>query len=241
MARRSPRTLQGCAWVACAALCACANPGAGVSGEDSDGTFTGLRATWEVPRPMLEGGAPPPRQLLLQVEAGTHDASDAQSVPAGETIVVDGAQFVGPTGVQLGWDLQQASADARLRLRGESLLGLDLIGGVGFARIELDASATGIAASDEDNGFGPRFGLGLFCEPQPRLRLFVEGAWQPTFVGGGDVADLQAIDLGLEYRLTDSIELGLGWRRQAWRQEQDAGSDLDLEASGPRLALALRF
>lgn len=213
-----------------------------MSGDDSDSSFGSLRATWEVPRPMLEGGAPPPRQLLLQVEVGTSDSDASQAVPTGGALTVGGTDFVGPTNVQLGFDLQQANVDARLRLRGESIFGLDLIGGLGFTRLELDASQIGASASQEEDGFGPRLGLGLFCEPQSRLRLFLEGFWQPTFVGGGDVADVRALDLGLDFRLTDSIELGLAWRQLSWKQENDgADSDLDLEASGPRLSIALRF
>ncbi len=242
MTRLCNLPVRGPALLLCAALGACANPGAGLAGEDSDSSFGSLRATWEVPRPMLAGGAPPPRQLLLQVEVGTSDSDDSQSVPAGETLTVDGTDFVGPTDVQLGFDLHQANVDARLRLRGESIFGLELIGGLGFTRLELDASQVGASASLEEDGFGPRVGLGLFCEPQSRLRLFLEGTWQPTFVGGGDIADVVALDLGLDYRLTDSIEFGLAWRQLAYELENDgADSDLDLEASGPRLSIAFRF
>ena len=78
--------------------------------------------------------------------------------------------------------------------------------------------------------------------PDPRLRLYLDGSWQPTFVGGGDTADVQALDLGLDYRLTDSIEVGLAWRQLVYELEDDgADSDLDLEASGPRLSIALRL
>jgi opacity protein-like surface antigen len=226
----------------CAALGACANPGAGIEGSDSDSTFGGLRASWEVPRPMLTGGKPPPRQYLLQVELGSSDADDSQSLPAGDTLTVDGADFVGPTNVHIGYDLYQANVDARMRLRGGSFFGLDLFGGIGFARLELDASEIGASASRAEDGFGPRIGLGLFCEPQSRLRLYLDGSWQPTFVGGGDIADVQALDLGLDYRLTDSIEVGLAWRQLVYELEDDgADSDLDLEASGPRLSIALRL
>src|SRR6187431_1830283 len=229
MAPWSSRTLKACAWIPCIALGACANPGAGLSGEDSDSTFAGLRATWEVPRPMLTGGAPPPRQLLLQVEVASSDSDFSQSVPTGETLTVDGTDFAGPTSVHVGFDLHQANVDARLRLRSEGIFGLDVFGGVGYTRLELDASEVGAAASQEEDGFGPHLGLGVFCEPQSRLRLFLEGSWQPTFVGGGDVADVQALDLGLDYRLTDSIELVLAWRQLVYELEHDgADSDLDL-------------
>ena len=242
MARWNSRAVRAPGWILCAALGACASPGGGLSGEDSDASFGSLRASWEVPRPMLEGGAPPPRQLLLQVEVATSDGDFAQSVGSGDTLTVDGTDFVGPTTVHAGFDLHQANVDARMRLRSASLFGLDLFGGIGFTRLELDASEVGTSASLDEDGFGPRVGLGLFCEPQSRLRLFLEGAWEASLVGGGEVADVLELDLGLNYRLTDSIEFELAWRQLAYELENDgADSDLDLRASGPRLSIALRF
>jgi hypothetical protein len=201
----------------CAALGACANPGTGLSTSDSDASFTGLRASWEVPRPRFSQGRPPPRQVLAQAELSDTDADFLD-------------------------DLHQASVDARLRLRGEHLFGLDLTGGLGFARLDLDGNQGVPTGDSQEQGLGPRLGLGLFCELPPRLRLFLDGVWQPTFVGAGDVADLQAFDLGVDVRLTSSIELVLGWRWLAYEQERSgADPDLDLEAAGPRLSLALRF
>lgn len=200
-----------------AALGACANPGAGLATSDSDASFTGLRASWQVPRPQFSDGRPPPRQVLVQAELSNTDADFLD-------------------------DLHQASVDARLRLRGEHLLGFDVTGGLGFARLDLDGNQAAPTGDTEEEGFGPRLGLGLFCELPPRLRLFLDGVWQPTFVGAGDVADLQAFDLGVDVRLTQSIELVLGWRWLVYELERSgADPDLDLEAAGPRLSLALRF
>lgn len=226
----------------CAAVCACANPGSELVADDSDSRFGGLSASWEVPRSVQSDGRPPARQLLLQLEVSTSDSDDQQSLGAGESVTVDGTTFVGPSALSTGFDLHLATADARVRLRTEHAFGLDVFGGVGFARLELDANGSGAATSLEEDGFGPRVGLGLFCELPTRVRLFVEGSFQASFVGGGDIADVQTLDLGLDLRLTDSIELVLAWRRLVYELENEgADSDFDLTAAGPRLSLALRF
>lgn len=228
--------------VLAAGLCACANPGAGLTGTDSDASFAGLRATWEIPRPTISDGRPPARQLLLQAELSRSDAQFDSDLSAGETVTVDGTQFVGPLTLATDFDLYLASVDARLRLRSEHAFGMDVFGGLGFTRMELDASAASGTAALEQDGFGPRVGLGLFCELPPRLRFFLDGFWQPTFVGSGDVADVQALDLGLELRLSTSIELVLAWRGLDYGfEDSGADSDLDLGAQGPRLSIALRL
>ena len=109
MSARSTRAARGgprlsCAAL-CAAVCACANPGSELVADDSDSRFGGLRASWEVPRPVQSDGRPPARQILMQLEVSTSDSDDQQSLEPGESVTVDGTTFVGPSALSTGFDL----------------------------------------------------------------------------------------------------------------------------------------
>jgi hypothetical protein len=82
----------------------------------------------------------------------------------------------------------------------------------------------------------------VFFELPPRLRFYAEILWQAALVGGGEVADVQVFDVGMDLRLTEALGLTLSWRDLGYQEERDgAESDLDLTARGPRLTLMLQF
>lgn len=236
------RTRLGIAIALCTLAGACASPSGGLSGSDSESTYGGLRATWEIPRPRFSDGKPPPRQFLLELEGSATGGDFTQSVASGGALVIDGTTYSGPSAVQASFDAQQVSVAGRMRLRNGVGLGVDGIAGIGFTRLDL-ATASFAASSDlEQQGLGPVLGTGVFFELPPRLRFFAELTWQPTFVGSGDVADVQVFDVGADVRLTEAIGLVLSWRDFSYQEERDgAESDLDLSARGPRLTLMLQL
>jgi hypothetical protein len=223
-------------------LGACASPSDGLSGSDDESTFGGLRATWEIPRPTISDGRPPARQWLLEVEAGATSGDFGQALGAGQSLTIDGVTYSGPGAVQARFDVQQLAVDGRFRVRNAVGLGLDAIAGLGFTRLDLETASFGASADLDQQGLGPVLGTGVFFELPPRLRFYAELTWQAAFVGSGDVADVQVFDAGMDLRLTEALGLTLSWRDFAYREERDgAESDLDLNASGPRLTLMLQL
>ena len=221
---------------------ACASPSGGLSGSDGDASFGGLRATWEIPRRHFSDGKPPGQQVLLEVDASATRGDFDQALGVGDSLTLEGTTFPGPGAVQARFDVQQVTVDGRLRLRSDVGLGLDAIGGLGFTRLDLQVASFAASETVDQQGFGPVLGTGLFFELPPRLRLYAELTWQAALVGGGDVADVQVFETGLELRFTEALGLLFAWRDLTYQEERGgAESDIDLGASGPLLILTLRL
>ena len=239
-APRSP--LPAALLLVAALLGACASPSGGLSGTDDSGSFGGLRASWEVPRPQITDGRPPARQYLVGVDLNGSKGNIEQPLGLGESLTIDGETYNGPQLVLARFDVQRVVVDGRLRLRSESGLGIDGIAGLGFSRLDLETAALSGNADLEQQGFGPLLGTGVFFELPPRLRLFAELTWQASIVSSDSVADVQVVDLGIDLRLTEALGIVLAWHDFSYQQERDgAESDLDLTARGPRLTLLLRL
>lgn len=239
-ATRRPRL--ALALLAAACFAACASPSGGLTGTDDSGSFGGLRASWEVPRPQITDGRPPARQVLVGLDLNGSKGNFEQPLGLGESLTIDGETYNGPQVVAARFDVQRVLVDGRLRLRTESGLGVDGIAGVGFTRLDLETAALSGTADLEQQGFGPLLGTGVFFELPPRLRFFAELTWQASVVSSDTVADVQVVDLGLDLRLTEALGIVLAWHDFTYRQERDGvESDLDLTARGPRLTLMLRL
>jgi hypothetical protein len=229
-------------FAACVLLTGCASQQIELHGEDDSTFFAGLHGTWTPDSTTLPDGRPPPTELMLEIDVSASSSDFSQQVPDGSVIELGPVLFDGPTEVQAGFDLTVYTLDGRLRARAESGVGLDLFLGLGYSVLELEASDPANSVSSERDGLGPYLGAGVFWELPARLRIFAEVALlYPLVSDFDDAAELQTLDVGIGWRLVEAVELIGGWRRVDYEDEVGFDSDFDLQASGPRLTLAVHL
>ena len=127
--------------------------------------------------------------------------------------------------------------------RFESGFGVDGFLGLGLSDLDIRVKTPVQSDSDSHASYGPLIGATLSCWIVAPLRIYAEGSAHLGFGSNYSTATVTSLDLGAALRLGHNAEFTAGWRRLHYEAEFEDGtrSDLDLELSGPLIALWLNF
>jgi hypothetical protein len=168
----------------------------------------------------------------LELDLAHAQGDDEQGVVAGENVVFDGEVFVGPTELDIDYELTQATLAGVLgREFGQHGSARCLLG-VGWQQRDLELVSGAQRAQDEKTWAGLLVGLDAQWYALRGLGL---GA-RATATADSD-ATMQVLELGLLLAPRQPLGLFAGWRWFEYAEEDLSGSDIDLHASGPTISL----
>jgi hypothetical protein len=221
--------------------------------EDGSVLFPVVRAVWNIDPKLGEvesarGDATAQRQgvdldramqIAVELDVSKGSGESTQNLSGSEMISFDGVSLFGPTSVDVDFDVTFATAAARFRWPVVPTVSIDGLLGVGLDRLDIKLRDNGQSVRDTTTTMGPLVGARVNWQPIDLL-----GAYGKVFGYVGVVGDEVVSHLGAEVALTVSpfrqIEIFGGWR--VWSYEEDrAGSDVELEMSGPIVGLQVEF
>jgi len=209
-----------------------------IEGRDEEVFVPGLRARFR-----LDEGKGPEADAadgsghFLEVAVLGGSGEDSQRIDATQTIEFGGESFSGPADVSSGFDLSIGHVAWARRIAAERWLALTGLAGLGFARSDVELASGAVRASEDDFAVNAVLGGGLAVPLSRRFEIAfdLEGTLVPI-----DDVQFWSAELGVRVRATDHLGFFGGWRTIHYERVR-SGSDLDLEASGPALALELAF
>jgi len=224
------------------ALAGCGLPTSRIDAEDNRVFIPSMRTAFN----LSEGReAPSEPQTGHAVEFGYVKArgGDSQFLAAGQAPVVIGGQtFSAPQQLRNQFDFSFADVSWRWRKFFDGrALGLEVLAGLGNARLDLAVSSTAQQASESFSTQGPQAGAGLLWRLQPGTSLQARASGFVSASGRG-VNEAVRSELSLAQVLHENLGVRVGF--SSWEvkgQGQDGISDFRLRFSGPSLMLEMNF
>ena len=233
----------------CAALIACSLTGCytvsttAIDAHDSSVFIPSGRLTVDFSR---QGETPsePHRGHALELAYSGASGSATQTLGSGQPPVNFGGQTFSPP-QQLTHEFDFRFFEVAYRYRnffGTGDLGIEALGGIANAHLDLAVSSPTRRASETLNSMGAVGGFGLIWRLRPttslqaRYSVFVSGEKQ-------DVTNVERLDLYLAQSLGRNVAVRGGlatWKVKSAREESN-NSEINLRFSGPALGLELMF
>ena len=222
-----------------------------VEAGDNSVFFPVVRAVWALdqgenrPERTGEVGAEAEPDLMpagigwsLEVDVAGGRGEDVQTITGSEVIHVGDTSFLGPTSVQVQWDLYVATLAARARIPLGGNFSIDGLGGLGIDHLRIRLSDAGNVEKETSTTVGPFLGARINWQASKLLGVY--GQFN-GFLGVGDATATQTgLDLALTVRPVRSFMLFGGWRTWVYREDR-FGSDFELAMSGPMAGLQFDF
>jgi hypothetical protein len=228
------------------ALPACVVPKEKIEGEDRGVFLPSARCSVDLLREPAASTAPArPRgrdfRLLLDLDVGYGQGEFTQHVGPGQVVSLGGPQFTGDVDVE--FSLLRALVDVRAVNRWENGLGLDGFVGIGVGDLDVELSQGALSDSENYTSYGPVIGGAASLRTWDALRIYVEASFGYGVASGVEWIGTRTLDVGAELALGRQASLAAGWRQLVYEAELDdfVASDMELELSGPFLALRLVY
>lgn len=227
-----------------AALAGCVSgpPPSSLEVSDSGVFMPAIRASIGEPAGERARSDPQPGSAI---ELGASRASGAgtQALVAGQQPARFGGREFSPP-LDLAHDFEFRYFEASFRWRGflNEAFGLELLGGLGYAALDLAVSSATQRAAESIDALGGTAGLGIVLRLRPGTSVQARLTW---FASGAqsDVSHARRFELALAQSLGRHAGVRAGyvtWKVDSEREFQDL-SPLKLEFSGPALGLELMF
>lgn len=231
-----------------AAVCisSCTAPPMEISGS-GDSTFSpSARLSYEFPRRQDE------TFLQLELDVAQGGGAFEQQLDTFEHVTIGGISFGGPAEVQVSTDVTRVYAGVRFSGEVNERVGGSGLIGVGRSDAEVSGKQGLSVSTARFTGWGPVLGFEGHYRLTPSWRIYLEMVGLPHFPDDADFASLGSFELGLHWATSRHLELVAGWRWWSLDVQSadndfpvplgsNVSSDVDLELSGPLLALHLAF
>jgi hypothetical protein len=228
---------------AAAALAGCAGPTTtGIAMSDHGTLVPSGRITIDFTRG-ADGPSRPHTGHALEIGGTRVTGEDRQELAAGSLpVVFGGRSFAAPNELRHEFDFRFAELAYRYRhFFGTGEFGLEALGGIGYAQLELTVTSAAQRANDKLSNGGLLAGVGMVWKLLPstslqsRLTLFTGGV--------EDVNDATRFDIHLAQAIGRHAVLRAGfatWRVHA-EDDSSVNSSIRMRFSGPALGLELAF
>jgi hypothetical protein len=223
-------------------VCCGSFTGTDVSITDREAFVPSGRLSIDIGRGRVDAPAVPHTGHSLELGLSGTSGEDVQNVSAGEPPVrVANRSFTGPAELHHEYDWTFAEVAYRYRkFFGSGAFGIEALGGIARAQLDLTTSSATQRASDKIDNYGPVGGFGIVWKIRPTTSLQSRFS---LFVATGDEADFEVerLDLYVAQSLGRNVALRAGW--SSWRVEIDRffsfGLDSGIRASFSGFALGL--
>ena len=169
--------------------------------------------------------------------------SGEQRLEAGRApVILNNVSFPAPDQLRHDFDISYADLSFRWRkFFNDSMIGLELSGGIGYTSTGLSVHSGTQDASDRFQSYGGQGGVGLIVRMRPSTSLHARVSGFASGDGAG-IGDMERYELFLAQGLGDNLSLRAGYAD--WEVNGDSGvssSRFQLKFAGPTLQLGMDF
>lgn len=185
--------------------------------------------------------ADPHDGTALELGIASVKGRSTQSLANGQRVEIGGESFSGP--VTLDNETRATLVDGAFRWRrftDSRVLGIELLGGLGYTNMTFTSTAGGQQGRDGFNslgllgGIGGIWRIGSSTSLQARYSLFFTGGWF-------EETDVKRLEIGLVQALGSNLALRAGYQSWAIESREVGRSEISSRLRGPSLGVELNF
>jgi hypothetical protein len=180
----------------------------------------------------------------LEFTAYGGSGTDTQELVSGQLPVESGGQtFLAPQTLQHDFDVRVYQLAWRWRQFLADPVGLEVIAGAGYTRLDLEVSSASQRASESLSSTGVVAGIGALWRVRPSTTLHARVEWFGSADSNG-ITEADRMELSLAQAIGRHVVARVGYARSAFYSErsESAGlSDIELDLRGPLLGVELQF
>lgn len=164
----------------------------------------------------------------------------SQKLDASDHVDLGYTDFKGPATVKSKYEISTLSAAVRWGFSVAERVKFEWIGGYGATVMDIELTSGSLFEDEYHETYGPILGTEISVKLLSSLQLYAR--WRQT--GSGMIyseATLSEYELGTSVHIMSHLSLFGGYRTWVYEWDNNSGSDIELELSGPVAGILLTF